>query len=185
MGNPVLLIIDVQEAWRDARLGRRNNPDAETRIGRLLGFWHQRAWPVVSVQHASRDPASLLAPNQPGYALSSALTLSDGDYRVTKTTNSAFVGTDLQSWLEERHHRELVVVGLTTVHCCSTTIRMGANLGFQMYAVDDAMATFDMCDVHGQTISAAEMHRMELAALSGEFATVVRTEDIWSGAWMA
>ncbi len=94
---------------------------------------------------------------------------------MTKTVNSAFIGTDLAQWLDKRGLRDVVVAGLTTVHCCSTTLRMGANLGYQMHAVEDAMATFDACDIHGQRISAADMHRVELAALSGEFAQVIQT----------
>lgn len=176
--NPALLIVDVQQGFDEPAWGPRNHPNAEDRIATLLDFWHSQDWAVIAIQHASRQPSSPLAPDRPGYALKPQVRLREGDVRFVKSVNSAFIGTPLESWLHEASIGTVVVTGLTTVHCCSTTIRMGANLGFDMVAVDDAMATFDLPDPQGGTIPAADAHRVELAALSGEFARVVRTFEL-------
>lgn len=174
----VLLIVDVQKTWTDPAWGPRNNPNAEDKIFSLLDWWRRRDLPRIIVQHHSVSPASRLAPGQPGCALRSELNPTPEELVLTKSHNSAFIGTDLQEILQAHGWVQLVVVGLTTVHCCSTTIRMGANLGFSVTAVADAMATFDAQSITGQTIPAEVMHQVELAALRNEFAHIVNTADL-------
>ncbi len=174
----VLLIIDVQKTWTDPAWGARNNPNAEDNIFSLLDWWRRRDLPRIIVQHHSSNPASRLAPGQTGCALRDELHPGPGELVLTKSVNSAFIGTNLQEILNAHGWVELVVVGLTTVHCCSTTIRMGANLGFSVTAVADAMATFDAKTLSGQAVPADVMHQVELAALAGEFADIVTTADL-------
>jgi nicotinamidase-related amidase len=175
---PVLIVIDVQQGWDDPMWGSRNNPDAEANIAALVNHWHQQQWPVVAFQHASRNPRSPLAPTRPGHALKPDIGIAVTDTLMVKQVNSAFVGTPLAEWLTRHGHRRLVVVGLTTAHCCSTTIRMGANLGYEMVGVSDAMATFDVTDTAGRRIPADVVHQVELATLAGEFAEIVQTATL-------
>ena len=62
-----------------------------------------------------------------------------------KNVNSAFIGTGLENFhLKKQNYTSLVIVGLTTPHCVSTTTRMAGNLGFQSFVVSDATAAFDV-----------------------------------------
>lgn len=178
MTNPVLLIIDLQKTWSDPSWGPRNNPFAEDNIAALLSWWREADLPRIIVQHHSNEPHSRLRVGQPGCALQDIVHPGAGELVLTKSVNSAFIGTGLQDLLLSHGWTDIVVVGLTTVHCCSTTIRMGANLGFHMTAVADAMATFDAPDIRGQTIPAEVMHQVELAALSHEFAAITNTRAL-------
>jgi isochorismate hydrolase len=54
-----------------------------------------------------------------------------------KHVNSAFIGTGLEAYLQTQGIRDLVLVGLTTDHCVSTSARMAANLGFAVTVVAD------------------------------------------------
>ena len=58
---------------------------------------------------------------------------------------------------------------------------MAANLGFTVTVVDDATATFERRGHDGTLYDADLMHRVELASLNGEFATVRSAQEIIAG----
>ncbi|MEM9494079.1 MAG: cysteine hydrolase family protein [Myxococcota bacterium] len=174
----VLLVIDVQEGLDEPSWGPRNNPQAESNIARLLAAWRASGRPVIHIQHLSTEPDSPLRPEQPGHAIKAEARPVAGEQLFTKQVNSAFVGTDLDEYLRARGHSTLVMVGLTTNHCVSTTARMAGNLGFETFVVADATATFDRVDHQGQRFDAQTVHDVALASLHGEFATVLDTADV-------
>ena len=173
-----LVVVDVQEGFADARWGRRDNPACEDHVGLLLRAWRTAGRPVVLVRHDSADPASPLAPGQPGNALRDVVA-GPHDLLVTKSVNSSFHGTpDLDAWLRERDLDGLVVCGVTTNHCCETTARVGGNLGHRVLFALDATHTFDRTAPDGGTVTAEELARVTATNLEGEFATVVRTAEL-------
>jgi nicotinamidase-related amidase len=173
-----LLVIDVQQGLDDPRWGARNNPDAEGQIADLLAAWRATGRPVIHVQHLSLESQSPLREDAPGHAFKvEALPRADEPV-FRKHVNSAFIGTNLEAYLRANGIDALVVVGLTTDHCVSTTARMAGNLGFRVTVVEDATATFERRGHDGTHYSADLMHRVELASLQGEFATVRSAEDI-------
>ena len=176
--NAALLIIDVQQGFDDAFWGRRNNPQAEAHIVRLLEAWRDQQWPIIHVQHQSRSASSPLHPANPGYALKTQVQPLPGETLITKQVNSAFIGTSLETLLRQRHITTLVVTGLTTNHCVETTVRMAGNLGFLTYLVGDATATFDRVGPDGRLHSAEDIHTISLTSLHGEFAQVVTTDEV-------
>lgn len=177
-----LLLIDVQQGLDDPRWGARNNPDAERRIADLLAAWRATGRPVIHVQHLSLEPHSPLREDLPGHAFKvEAIPMAD-EAVFQKHVNSAFIGTDLEAHLRANGIEALVVVGITTDHCVSTTTRMAGNLGFTVTVVEDATATFERRGPDGTHYSADLMHRAALASLHGEFATVLSTQDVLAAA---
>jgi len=92
--------------------------------------------------------------------------------------NSAFIGTNLEQYLKEHGIHHVVITGLTTPHCVSTTTRMSGNLGFNTYLVSDATAAFGLKGPDGVYYDADQIHVISLATLHGEFATVLTTEEL-------
>jgi nicotinamidase-related amidase len=170
-----LLLIDVQKAFDDPVWGPRNNPGAEAAIAQLLTAFRAKDAPVIHVKHDSVEPDSTLRPGRPGNAFKPEAAPLPGEPVFPKTVNSAFIGTGLEAHLRERGITALVIAGITTNHCVSTSTRMAGNLGFDTMLVSDACATFDFKDDEG-VIPAATMHRIGLAELRGEFARL-RTAD--------
>ncbi len=177
-GKTALIIIDVQDGLDDPRLGKRNNPDAERNIARLLAAWRTRGDPIYHVQHMSTNPNSPLRPDQPGNAIKRIVAPQGDEPVIQKAVNNAFIGTDLAYRLRAENIQSVVIVGLTTGHCVSATARMAGDLGFTTFVVDDATASHDCISYDGTHYPAEIMHAVSLASLHGEFATILKTDQL-------
>lgn len=172
---PALILINLQKGWEDTAHwgGNRNNPDAEEKAVELLELWRAEGLPVFHVIHSSKEEGSRLHPDHPGFAMIDEITPAADEPVIIKEVNSAFIGTDLKKRLEARNIATLVVAGLTTNHCVSTTTRMAGNFGFEVYLIADATATFDRKGLNGELFEAELVHQTALASLNEEFACVI------------
>jgi nicotinamidase-related amidase len=177
---PALLVIDVQKAFDNEAYwgGGRNNPHAEESIAQLIAAWRAKEYPIFHVQHCSVHPTSPLHSSHEGNAFKPAATPLPNEPVIQKSVNSAFIGTNLQQQLETKGISSIVIVGLITNHCVSTTARMAANLGFQTTVVSDATATFDRVSYDGRRFTAEEIHEVSLASLHNEFATIANAASV-------
>ena len=178
MTNTALIIIDAQQAFRDPAMGARNNPAAETNIARLLAHWRQEGWPVIHVFHSSLEADSLLRAGLPGHAFLPEAQPLANELCLEKSVNSAFIGTQLAEHLKAQRIANLVMAGFTTDHCISTSVRMGANLSFDISLVSDATATYARLGEDGKEYSADMVHNVSLASLQGEFCQLCCSSDI-------
>lgn len=170
---PTLLVIDVQHAFEDASWGERNNPNLEIEICELLAAWRDLDAPVIHIRHESTSPTGLFRRGTPAFDFKPEAQPLPSETVLDKQVNSAFIGTDLEDRLGNFEAEQVVVVGLTTDHCCSTTARMAGNLGFETWFVADATATYARGRFDAET-----MHQTALASLDGEFAQVLTTTEV-------
>ena len=182
MKKTALLIIDVQKGLDAPELGKRNNQDAESNMALLLAEWRKRSAPVIHVKHNSTEPNSTLRPELPGNEIKDVVKPLPDETLFEKRVNSAFIGTGLEKYLHKMGIQDLVIVGLTTDHCVSTSVRMASNLGFNVWLVEDATATFERQGYDGTLYSAQQMHEINIASLDGEFCSVLQTVDALSHA---
>ena len=174
----VLLPIDMQRGFDDPSGPRRWNKDVDSNGLALLAAWRAARRPIIHVRHDSVKPGSVFAPGQPGNALRPGFEPRPGEPLVTKSVNSAFIGTDLDLRLKRLGARHVVVFGLVTDMCVSTTIRTGANMGWDMALVPDACDCFDLPDGLGGTIPAEQIHAAHVATLAFEFCRTFRMEEL-------
>lgn len=176
---PALLILDVQKGFDDPHWGKRNNEAAEGNIARLLAEWRNRKGHVIYTKHLSLDPASPLHHrNKLGAEFKEIIQPMDGEVIFTKNVNSGFIGTELESYLKQNQVKSVVITGLSTQHCVSTTTRMSGNLGFNTFLVSDGIAAFEITDHKGILHTADSIQEHELAMLQKEFATIMTTDEI-------
>lgn len=176
----VLLPVDLQTGFEDPSFPRRWNRAADARGRALLGAWRRAGLPVIHVRHDSVEPNSALRPDRPGNGFRDGLGPADGEPVVSKSVNSAFIGTDLDLRLRRLGARTVVTFGISTDMCVSTTIRTGANLGWPMVMVADACDCFELPDGRGGTIPGEAIHAAHVATLGYEFCRVVSTADLLS-----
>jgi nicotinamidase-related amidase len=152
--NAALLLIDLRDGpgVSHSRV-RRNNPAMEENVRQLVQAWRASGRPVIPVEHTTRWPGAPLH-------------------------YSAVVGTALEGELARRGIGTLVLTGLATDRCVSTTARLAANFGFTTYVVADATATFERLGPGGRRHGADDVHAIALAELNGEFATIVDTASV-------
>lgn len=176
--SPVLIPIDIQQGFDHPRWGRRNNPAMEANGQRLLAVWRERGGHIVHVRHDSILADSTLHPSHPGNAFRPGFKPRADEAVIGKSVNAAFIGTDLDLRLRRLGATRIVLFGLTTDMCVSTSARVGANLGYDVVVVGDACACFDLVDVQGRVIPSEELQRAHLATLNAEFARVLDTDAV-------
>ncbi len=174
MVTPTLIVIDVQRALDDPSHGERSNPEAERNIARALETWRAGGGHVIHVRHESEG---LFAPGSETAEVKPEALPRDGEQVLTKHANSAFIGTDLEERLRADGVENVAIVGLTTDHCVSATVRMASDLGFETWVLADATAAHERRTFDGELIPAETMHRTALASLHGEFAEVLETDE--------
>ena len=175
-----LVLIDIQKGIQETGYygDERNNPQAEENCGRLLTHFREKEWPVYHVQHCSTNPESPLHPSKDTHAFFPAVAPQSEEPIIPKNVNSAFIGTDLEQRLQNQGIQDIVIAGLTTEHCISTSTRMAANLGFDVTLISDATAAFSKEGIDGKFIAAEMVHQIELANLKDEFATIKDTDTV-------
>ena len=85
---------------------------------------------------------------------------------VTKTTDSALTGTNLRLVLSNMGIRNVVVAGIFTDQCVSSTVRSLADESFNVVVVEDCCAA-----------ATEAIHRAELEAINMIYCHVVQLED--------
>ena len=179
--NPALLLVDIQKAFleKDYPGLIRNNEHAEFICGKILKKWRTLDLPIIHVRHSSTNPESKLHKSRPGFKFNDYVTPLENEMVLTKEVNSAFIGTNLENILIKSHIDTLVIVGMTTNHCISTTVRMSGNLGFDTYLISDSTACYNAKGLNGEIIDCNTIYNSALASLQEEFATVIDSKELF------
>lgn len=179
LGDTVLVVIDAQREYVDGKLPLPGAPAALTQIARLLEKARAGGAPVVHVQHQGKA-GGLFDPATPSFELAGEAAANAGEAIVEKGLPNAFAGTDLKDILDATGCKRLVLAGFMTHMCVSSTARAALDLGFQTTIVSDASATRDLpvAGAEGEVLTAADLHRAELAMLADRFAIVCTTDQL-------
>jgi len=175
-----LLIIDAQTEYVDGALPLTGIEAAIDEIARLLALARRRDVPVFHIHHHGRPGDALFDPQGTFVAPIPALAPAEGETQIVKALPNSFAGTDLADRIRASGRTELIVTGFATHMCVSATTRAALDLGFRSTIDAAACATRDLPDPAGGIITAATLHRVELAALADRFAVVVPDGSAWT-----
>lgn len=178
---PILICIDLQQAFQDEAYwgGNRNNQNAEEISSQIIAKWREINEQIIHVRHSSTNTNSKLHKDSKGFQFHPSCLPIEGEIVLTKSVNSCFIGTPLKQLLDERNCSTVVIIGLTTDHCVSTTVRMAANYGYNVLLISDATATFDKVGVMDNLYDSELIHQISLASLKDEFATILSSDQLF------
>jgi nicotinamidase-related amidase len=192
-GDTALLVIDMQNTYLTPA------PDQHTRwepflarmnevvipnTARLIGFCRECGIEVIFARIAcqksdGRDRS--LSQKKPGWnnlllpkdsnesQIVPELNPRDHEIVVCKTTDSALTGTNLRLILHNMGIKHVVVAGIFTDQCVSSTVRSLADESFDVLVVEDCCAAGTM-----------ELHNRELDIINMIYCHVVSLEDVTS-----
>ncbi len=109
----------------------------------------------------------LLPKDRPDSQIVSQLTPQDDEITVLKTTDSALTGTNLRLILHNMGIKSIVIAGIFTDQCVSSTVRSLADESFNVVVVEDCCAAATM-----------ELHRHELEVINMIYCHVVQLDEV-------
>jgi len=188
-----LLVIDIQntymevdpdplEAGRWAPFRQRMNNTVIPNTAQLIDYCRARGVEVMFARIAclksdGRDRS--LSQKKPGFnylllpkdredsQLVPELTPGEEDIVVIKTTDSALTGTNLRLILRNMEITDVIVAGIFTDQCVSSTVRSLADESFGVIVVEDCCAA-----------ATEELHLNELRSINMIYCHVVQSEDV-------
>jgi len=109
----------------------------------------------------------LLPKDTPGGQIVPDLAPEPDDIVMLKTTDSALTGTNLRLILRNMEVRDVVIAGIFTDQCVSSTVRSLADESFGVVVVDDCCAAATM-----------ELHDAELRIINMIYCHVVQLDEV-------
>jgi len=177
--NQALVLIDIQnDYFPDGAMELVDSLPALANARRLLEHFRKKGRPVYHIQHLSTRPdATFFIPDTPGADIHQDLKPLQDETVVTKNRPNGFFQTNLLELLRNAGITDLAVAGMMTHMCIDTTVRAARDLGFATTLYGDACATRDLT-FDRTTVRARDVQVAYLAALSGMFATVAKTDSL-------
>jgi nicotinamidase-related amidase len=186
MGKPALLIIDMQNDFvlEGKTLKVAGAQDVIPKIQAVLAEFRKRSLPVFHVLRVHRPDGSdveitrkelfakspFAVEGTPGAMVINALSPRPGEYVLTKTRMSAFIGTELDLMLRTLQVSTLYVCGIQTPNCIRTTVFDGIAYNYPVVLIDDATGASsedvhranirDMQNIGVRVVKAAEVPRI-------------------------
>ncbi|MCP4391429.1 MAG: cysteine hydrolase [Gammaproteobacteria bacterium] len=188
-----LLVIDIQntylevdsdpvEAARWAPFRERMNQTVIPNTVKLIAHCRERDVEVIFARIACLKPDGRdrsLSQKKPGFnylllpkdredsQLVPELTPAADDVVVVKTTDSALTGTNLRLVLRNMEISDVIVAGIFTDQCVSSSVRSLADESFGVVVVEDCCAA-----------ATEELHLNELKTINMIYCHVVQSEDV-------
>ncbi|MBA3031089.1 MAG: cysteine hydrolase [Desulfobacteraceae bacterium] len=108
--------------------------------------------------------------DHPGSKIVDSLKPDEHDLIVHKSTSNVFVSTKIELILKNMGIEQLFITGVVTNGCVEGAARTAADLGFDVFLVDDACGAWS-----------PEIHKNSLQSISLWYGFVMRTDEALSG----
>ena len=154
--------------------------EAAEKAGKMLSFFRNNDLPVVHIQHIGvQEGATFFLPETNGVEIHKSVAPLETEKVIIKNFPNSFRETDLLNYLKEKSISNLVICGMMTDVCVSSTTRAAMDFGFQNTIITDAVTTRDR-ELNGKMIPAQHVTESFLAglnALGGLYAALETSES--------
>jgi nicotinamidase-related amidase len=173
IGEASLVLIDLQNEYLAGPIAVAGAEAAMTNSARLILRARHVGSPIFHVAHRGK-PGGLFDRSAERGAIAAGVAPLASEPVIEKELPNAFAGTDLRDRLSATGRKNIILAGLMTHMCISSTARAALDLGFRVTIDASACATRDLPDGNGGTIEAQTVHNVALAELSDRFAIIAR-----------
>ncbi|MDD5142583.1 isochorismatase family cysteine hydrolase [Methanoregula sp.] len=183
MERPALLIIDMQNDFvcEDSPYRVAGAASVIPRIQAVLAEFRKRKLPVFHILRVHRPDGSdveiirqekfrkhpFAVAGTHGAAVIDELAPRAGEYILTKTRMSAFIGTELDLMLRTLGITTVIITGIQTPNCIRTTVFDAIAYNYPAIIVDDAVGA-----------ATEEIHRANLRDMENIGVRIVKSTDI-------
>jgi nicotinamidase-related amidase len=183
MGKTALLIIDMQNDFvlEGKPLKVAGAQAVIPKIQSVLAEFRKRSLPVFHILRVHRPDGSdveiirqerfatspFAVEGTKGAAIIDELSPQTGEYVLTKTRMSAFLGTELDLMLRTLGVSTLFVCGIQTPNCIRTTVFDGIAYNYPVVLIDDATGA-----------SSEEVHRENVRDMQNIGVRIIKTAEI-------
>lgn len=167
MKNTALVLIDIQnDYFPNGALTLDSAIDAAAKSRRLLDIFRSEQLPIVHIQHeTTNQQMGFMLPGSYGQKIHDSVEPSGEEACFTKYYPNAFWQTKLEEYLNKKDIDHLVLVGMMTHMCVSTTARAAMERSFRTTIIQDACATRAL-ELNGTVIPGETVHKTALAELT-------------------
>ena len=166
-----LLIVDAQVNMFEAGASVRNGHQLLDTISRVITQARDVQIPVIYVQNNGK-PGDPDQTDSPGWHMHERTYPKDGDVIVQKRTPDAFHETPLDSILNDNEISRLIIMGVQTENCISSTCHHARIAGYSITLVKDGHSTFD------SDVLTAEQIIAHYNDILGDFADVIPADQV-------
>jgi len=172
-----LLIIDIQmDYFPHGACELSGSLEAAENAALLLQHFRKNKLPVLHIRNESiHKGATFLLPETPGVDFHPRVDPFAEEIIITKHFPNSFRSTELAATLQKWEISHIVVCGMMTHNCVSSTVREAWDRNFDISLIHDACATKELISPAG-SISAEMVHNGHIAALS-RFSQIFSTKE--------
>jgi nicotinamidase-related amidase len=136
----VLLVVDAQSLITTAELYQFDV--FVENVSKIIKESRAKKMEVIYIRHDD-GPGSGLTKGDMGFEVYDKFKPEPDEKIFDKQFNSAFKGTGLLKYLQEKNEQNIIIVGLQTDYCIDATIKCGFEHGFHMIVPAYTNSTFD------------------------------------------
>lgn len=170
MATTVLLVVDVQNAlmWEKPYAG----DEVVDNIVQLIECCRKNCIEVVYIQH-NEEPGGQLEPHTEAWQIYDKVAPAQGEKVFQKYHNSAFKGTGLKDYLDERKVGRLIVTGMQTDYCIDATCKVAFEHDYELIIPEKTNTTVDNGDLPAEAL----YRHYNFNIYQGRYGIVEKVED--------